>query len=381
MANRIAVDRVRSGGQVHEGDPGLQLRAGDVVAVAGRRKTLVEVLERPGSGLREVDDKELLDLPGDVVDVVVTNAAIDGRTLGELGAEQAARGVFLRRITRAGEPLGILPATKVQRGDVLTIVGSAANVARAVDLIGVADRATDVTDMFVVATAIVAGAMIGLPAVHFGNVEIGLSLPVGVLLGGLVCGWLRSVRPRWFGRIPGPTLWVFESIGLTGFVAVVGLNAGPDFVEGLLTSGLSLVVAGALDDHDPARDRRAGRAVGLQDAPGRTAGRGRRRLHGDAGARGGAGGRKERGAVDGLWSRLRGRQRAACDLGHDHRRDACMSVMREPAHHMDIWQWIGETLRAYPSSPADDARCLTGINRHSPAENSWTSSSCVNTRR
>ena len=224
----------------------LQLRAGDVVAVAGRRKTLVEVLERPGSGLREVDDKELLDLPGDVVDVVVTNAAIDGRTLGELGAEQAARGVFLRRITRAGEPLGILPATKVQRGDVLTIVGSAANVARAVDLIGVADRATDVTDMFVVATAIVAGAMIGLPAVHFGNVEIGLSLPVGVLLGGLVCGWLRSVRPRWFGRIPGPTLWVFESIGLTGFVAVVGLNAGPDFVEGLLTSGLSLVVAGAL---------------------------------------------------------------------------------------------------------------------------------------
>jgi putative transport protein len=69
---------------------------------------------------------------------------------------------------------------------------------------------------------------------------------VGVLLGGLVCGWLRSVRPRWFGRIPGPTLWIFESIGLTGFVAVVGLNAGPDFVEGLRASGLSLVLAGAI---------------------------------------------------------------------------------------------------------------------------------------
>ena len=33
---------------------------------------------------------------------------------------------------------------------------------------------------------------------------------------------------------------------LTGFVAVVGLNAGPDFVRGLQTSGPSLVVAGAL---------------------------------------------------------------------------------------------------------------------------------------
>ena len=58
--------------------------------------------------------------------------------------------------------------------------------------------------MLVVATGIVAGALIGLPALHVGGVEIGLSLPVGVLLGGLVCGWLRSVRPRWFGRIPAP---------------------------------------------------------------------------------------------------------------------------------------------------------------------------------
>jgi putative transport protein len=54
------------------------------------------------------------------------------------------------------------------------------------------------------------------------------------------------VKPGLFGRIPGPTLWVFESLGLAGFVAVVGLNAGPDFVQGLRTSGVSLVVAGAL---------------------------------------------------------------------------------------------------------------------------------------
>jgi len=119
-------------------------------------------------------------------------------------------------------------------------------VGRAVEFIGVADRATDVTDMLVVAAGIVVGALIGLPALQVGRIEIGLSLPVGVLLGGLVCGWMRSVRPRWFGRIPSPTLWIFESIGLTGFVAVVGLNAGPDFVRGLQASGVTLVIAGAL---------------------------------------------------------------------------------------------------------------------------------------
>jgi len=243
---RIFVERIRSMGEIRETGADLILHAGDVVAVSGRRTTLVESIEASDSGLREVDDKDLLDMPADVVDVVVTSPGIDGRTLAEMGQSDGARGVFLRRITRGGQPVALLPDTSIFRGDVLTVVGSTANVARAVESIGVADRVTDVTDMFVVATGIVAGALIGLPALHVGKVEIGLSLPVGVLLGGLVCGWLRSVKPRWFGRIPGPTLWVFESLGLAGFVAVVGLNAGPDFVRGLKTSGLSLVVAGTL---------------------------------------------------------------------------------------------------------------------------------------
>ena len=243
---RIFVEQVRSRGQIVASRDVQALREGDVVAVAGRRTTLVEVLEAPGSGLREVDDRELLDVPGDVVDVVVTSKAIDGRMLADLAQDEASRGVFLRRIARAGTDIGMLPNTKLHRGDVLTLVGSAASTTRAAEHIGVQDRATDVTDMMVVATGIVAGALIGLPAFHVGGVEIGLSLPVGVLLGGLVCGWLRSVKPGMFGRVPGPTLWIFESIGLTGFVAVVGLNAGPDFVQGLKASGVSLVAAGAI---------------------------------------------------------------------------------------------------------------------------------------
>jgi hypothetical protein len=53
--------------------------------------------------------------------------------------------------------------------------------------------------MFVVATGHRGGRADRHPALHIGALEVGLSLPVGVLLGGLVCGWLRSVRPRWFG--------------------------------------------------------------------------------------------------------------------------------------------------------------------------------------
>jgi putative transport protein len=242
---RVFVERLRRSGKLLENDGNALLKVGDVIAVSGPRETLVKVLEAPDSGLQEMDDAELLDVPVDMVDVVITNPSVDGRTLADLGHAQSIRGVFLKRLTRAGLPLGLLWQLQVRRGDVVTIVGTASNTARAAEYLGIPDRATDTTDVLVVSAAIVAGALVGLPALSLAGIEIGLSLPVGVLLGGLLCGWLRSVRPRWFGRIPSAALSVFEGIGLTGFVAVVGLNAGPEFVKGLQSSGPTLVLAAA----------------------------------------------------------------------------------------------------------------------------------------
>jgi putative transport protein len=243
---RLFVERIRRGDDILEPAHTTAVQLGDVLAVTGRREQLVSRMDEHRLGILEVDDRTLLDIPAEVVDVVVTQAGIDGRTLAALGTEEFARSVFLRRLSRGGTPVPMFPATAVHRGDVLTMVGPARRVAEAVKHIGSADRPTEVTDMVLVAFGIVAGALVGIPALMLGGIEIGLSLSVGVLLGGLVCGWLRATQPRFFGRIPAPTLWMFESIGLAGFVAVVGLNAGPDFVTGLKTSGVTLVVAGLL---------------------------------------------------------------------------------------------------------------------------------------
>ena len=93
--------------------------------------------------------------------------------------------------------------------------------------------------------AIAIGGLVGLVTFRLAGLDVGLSMPVGVLLGGLLAGWLHSVRPA-MARVPEPVLRVFESIGLSGFLAVVGINAGPGFITGLMTSGLSLVIAGVL---------------------------------------------------------------------------------------------------------------------------------------
>jgi putative transport protein len=99
------------------------------------------------------------------------------------------------------------------------------------------------TDMIFVGLGIFLGGLVGLLTVTIGGLPITLTASGGALVMGLVFGWLRSVRPT-FGRIPEPAMWVFDTVGLTVFMAVVGIGAGPNFFAGIQKSGVSLVFVG-----------------------------------------------------------------------------------------------------------------------------------------
>jgi putative transport protein len=220
------------------------LQAGDVVSVAGPRDVLVDIL---GKEAQEVNDPELLNVPVEGVDVYVTNKAVDSKTLAELATMPGARGVYLRRIVRGAiaTVIPILPNTKVHRGDILTIVGRQQDTAAAVKLLGVADRVSDVADVAFIGGAITLGALIGALVLRVAGVPLTLSTAGGALIAGLVFGWLRSVKPS-FGRIPSSTVWFMNSVGLNVFIAVVGISAGPGFVAGLQSQGISLFIWGVV---------------------------------------------------------------------------------------------------------------------------------------
>ncbi|MBL8201611.1 MAG: aspartate-alanine antiporter [Chromatiales bacterium] len=242
---RVFVERVRQAGGLKESTPGLVLQPGDTVALAGRRTLLLGAINPLAA--HEVDDAELLDIPVVIVDMTLSNRALAGRPLKDVAhiLGEKSRGVFLRQATRSGQVLPLTMETVLERGDVLTVVGARNHVEAIAPEIGYAEWATSATDMVTVGLAVVAGGLIGLPAIRIAALEIGLSLAVGVLIGGLVAGWLRSLSRR-FGRIPEPALWLFDSVGLNAFLALVGISAGPDFVRGLQESGLPLVLAGVL---------------------------------------------------------------------------------------------------------------------------------------
>jgi putative transport protein len=243
-ATRLFVLRLRRNGKIEDATADTVLAEGDVVAVAGSRDALVSLL---GPNALEVEDRELLAMPIEGVDVLVSNKAVDGKTLSELVQMPEARGIFLRKITRGATAtdIPILPTTTVDRGDVLTIVGRTQDTNKAIKLLGVADRATDVTDMAFVGAFVVIGALIGSVVLNVGGVPLTLSTAGGALIAGIIGGWLRSVRPS-FGRIPSPTIWFMNSVGLNIFIAIVGISAGPGFVNGLKTQGVGLFLWGAL---------------------------------------------------------------------------------------------------------------------------------------
>ena len=166
-----------------------------------------------------------------------------GKTLAELARLEFARGVFLRTLTRAGQEIPIAANTRIDRGDVLRLIGTKPEVERAAKELGYADRPTTATDMVFVGTGIVLGGLVGLLSVTVAGIPLTLTASGGALIMGLVFGWLRSVYP-FFGRIPEPAIWIFDTVGLCIFIGVVGLTAGPSFVSGLQKTGLSLVVVG-----------------------------------------------------------------------------------------------------------------------------------------
>ena len=241
---RVYVERIRRGGTIEDTSGDTVLQAGDVVAIAGPRTALVEAV---GSAAEEIDDPELLSVAAEGVDVFVTSKDVDGKTLAELGRMPMARSVFLRRILRGatGTVIPILPETRINRGDILTIVGRPQDTAAAIKAIGVPDRATDVADVAFIGAAITLGALVGAFVVNVGGVPLTLSTAGGALISGLVFGWLRSIHPT-FGRIPSSTVWFMNSVGLNIFIAVVGINAGPGFVAGLKELGVSLFLWGVL---------------------------------------------------------------------------------------------------------------------------------------
>jgi len=239
---RLFVERIRRRGDIFSPVGTTVLEVGDTLAVLGRTEIMVNVL---GASSSEVADSELLEIPVASFDVYVTSKRIAGKTLQEIAnSNDQVRGVLLRGITRGGHSLPIGTQTIVQRGDTLHVTGSAAAVEKLAPTIGRIIRPIEESDLTVLGIAVSLGVLLGAAiTIPVGHLRINLGTSIGTLLAGVVVGWLRSVRP-WFARIPDAAILFMRAIGLAAFVAMIGLKAGPIFLNAVKEYGYVLFLGG-----------------------------------------------------------------------------------------------------------------------------------------
>ncbi len=240
MGLRHFIERLRVRGEIEDPQPNLKVRKGDVIVLSGRRETIIDDAGWIGS---EVTDHNLLNFTAENLPVTVSKSGAAGMTLCELRSKDYMRGVMVRKIMREDVSIPLKAKTRLEKGDVLTLVGLPQDVAVAVSEIGFSDRPTESTDVVFIGLGIAIGCLIGALTFYWDGIPIALSTSGGAILSGLVLGWLRNKRPT-FGRIPRPVVWFMNNVGLNLFIAVVGLGAGPTFLAGLKQVGLEFFLVG-----------------------------------------------------------------------------------------------------------------------------------------
>lgn len=249
QGKRLFVERIRKGKQIIDNVKSSEkLYPGDEVVLSGRYEYTIGEEKWIG---HEVDDNDLLSFPVMMIKSTVAGNSrkrplgFNGKKVSELRSQPFMHGVSIQRIKRMGVDIPVFPETKLDIGDVLELVGKKIDVTQAAKEIGYPDPATNETDIVYLSIGILIGAVIGTLTLHIKGVPLSLSSSGGALIAGLVFGWWRAHHPT-MGAIPEAALWVFNNMGLNIFIAIVGISAGPGFIEGFREAGFSLFIAGIL---------------------------------------------------------------------------------------------------------------------------------------
>lgn len=241
----VSVERVKRNGSIIGVEPDLTLQKDDIVLLVGRRGGVLEGSTKLGP---EVPASEGMDVVMVSRDISLTSRDFVGRTVGDIMTKTASalkHGIYVTALKRGGTPVAIVPDAHVEAGDVVTVYGSASDVARVAKAAGTPILPSDKTDFVYHGLGIVAGLLVGLLVLRIGDVPLTLGAGGGALLSGLVFGWYRG-RNMAIGNLPIPASTLLRDLGLAGFVAAVGLQSGLQAVSTVRDSGISLFLIGVV---------------------------------------------------------------------------------------------------------------------------------------
>jgi putative transport protein len=242
----FVISRLLRGGEVMVVRADTALAVGDILHVVSTRDN-AEKLAIVAGELSETDVRQVASKLGSRKLLITRQNAL-GRSVGELDLLHRY-GVVITRIQRAGVELVAGAGLRLAFGDRVTVVGDSEAIGRAAAELGDSLKALNAPNILSVFFGLIAGVILGslpfdlpgLPA------SIRLGLAGGPLIVALVLGRVGKIGPLVFW-LPQSANLALREIGITLFLATVGLKSGVHFVEtvssgqGLLWMGVGVLI-------------------------------------------------------------------------------------------------------------------------------------------
>ena len=220
-----------------------EIKAGDKAAILARPERHAELRDMPDVK-PGILDRELLDSFITTQDIVVSHESAVSRPLRELRITEDF-GCFVTKIRRAQIDLPVDRDMTLMKADIVTVAGDSQAIERLAGRIGSIEKDIKETDLVTFAFGIVIGLLIGMISLKIGNINVGIGSAGGLLLSGIIFGYLRASYPT-FGRVPPAARYIIMELGLMFFMVNVGITAGGGVVEALISVGPVLILCGIL---------------------------------------------------------------------------------------------------------------------------------------
>ena len=179
--------------------------------------------------------------------IVVTNPAMNGKTLGKMHFS-SVYGVNITRVTRQGMDLFASRNHRFQIGDRIMVVGPEDNVNRIAEMMGNSTKRLDAPNIGTIFIGIIVGILFGSIPLSIPGMPVPLKL--GIAGGPLIIAILIGRFGYRFKLVTYTTTsanMMLREIGLVLFLASVGIKAGAGFWETVVQGdGLKFVYTGFL---------------------------------------------------------------------------------------------------------------------------------------
>ena len=178
--------------------------------------------------------------------LMVTKSSLTGKRLKDLHFRETYE-VSVTRVIRAGVELIVHPDLYVQMGDALVCIGAEDNIKRLAEKVGNSSGALDKPNLVPIFLGIVVGIIFGSLPIRFPGIPqpIKLGLAGGPLIIAILLGHFGPKYKITTYTTMSANLMVRE-IGISLFLASVGLGAGENFVSSIAGGGYWWILYGAV---------------------------------------------------------------------------------------------------------------------------------------